>query len=69
MLPAMLKLTAMLSLLSTAALADSAFWTGRVEYVTTVTYRQGVRCQYNYLGQTFWRTFTSGSCPSSVEVG
>ncbi len=61
-------LAAVLILAATTALAASARWTGRVDYVTTVTYRQGVRCEYDYLGQTFWRTFSGHSCPSSVEV-
>lgn len=53
---------------SSTTLAADAYWTGRVEYVTTVTYRQGVSCEYNYLGQTFWRTFLKTSCPVRVEV-
>jgi hypothetical protein len=51
------------------AQAATAYWTGQVRYVTTVTYQQGVSCEYNYAGQTFWRTFAgTGMCPSSVEV-
>lgn len=51
------------------ALAATAYWTGQMQHVTTVTYKQGVSCQYNYAGQTFWRTFTgTGSCPGSVQV-
>ena len=51
------------------AFAATAYWTGQMQYVTTVTYRQGVSCEYNYAGQTFWRTFAgTGSCPSSVQV-
>lgn len=58
----------MRKLLMAGALA-LAFWTGRSEYVTTVTYQQGISCEYNYAGQTFWRTFAHRfSCPSSVEV-
>ena len=52
----------------TLGLAAWAFWTGRYEFVTTVTYRQGVKCEYNYAGQTFWRVFTKVSCPARVEV-
>lgn len=44
-----------------------ALWTGRQEAVTTVTYKPGVNCQYNYLGQMFWRTFV-GTCPATVPV-
>ena len=45
-----------------------AIWTGRQEFVTTVTYQQGVNCQYDYMGQMFWRTFVGGSCPMKVWV-
>ena len=48
--------------------AATAYWTGRSEYVTTVTYRSGIACEYDYLGQTFWRVFTRGVCPMSVYV-
>ena len=49
------------------ALAATAFWTGRSEMTTSVTYRQVWNCEYNYAGNTFWRAF-AGSCLSSVEV-
>lgn len=45
-----------------------ALWTGRMEYVTTVTYQNGVNCQYDYMGQKFWRTFIGGMCPAKVWV-
>lgn len=55
--------------LSTApALAATAYWTGKMRFVTTVTYQQGVSCEYNYIGRTFWRTFIAQTCPNSVEV-
>lgn len=65
----MKKLLALTILAATCtyALAAAAFWTGRQEQVTTVTYQIAWGCEYNYLGQTFWRVF-QGSCPSSVEV-
>lgn len=53
---------------STLAHAATAYWTGRSEYVTTVTYRSGVRCEYDCLGTRFWRVFVGASCPASVEV-
>jgi hypothetical protein len=53
--------------LAIPASAATAFWTGRQEQVQTVTYKWVWRCEYNYLGQKFWRLFES-SCPSSVEV-
>lgn len=51
-----------------SAYSATAYWTGRSEYVTTITYQSGVRCEYNYAGRTFWRTFTGAMCPSTVEV-
>lgn len=46
----------------------TAYWTGNVNYVTTITYQSGVNCEYNYAGQSFWRTFTRSNCPSQIEV-
>ena len=54
--------------LLTAVTLAWALWTGRMEYITTVTYQQGVNCQYDYMGQKFWRAFTSMSCPQHVWV-
>lgn len=54
-------------LVSTSAYAASAYWTGKQKQVTTVTYQIAWNCEYNYLGQKFWRIFKD-SCPSSVEV-
>jgi hypothetical protein len=56
----------MRKLLLATALA-LAFWTGRQEYVVTVTGRQAVNCEYQYGGQYFWRVFFY-TCPMSVEV-
>ena len=53
---------------ATTALAATAYWTGNSRFVTTVTYQQGIACEYNYAGQTFWRTFVGAACPSSVQV-
>ncbi len=61
-------LIAVALLLAAPAYAAVAYWTGRMEYVTTVTYKQGVKCEYDYLGQKFWRVFLAGTCPLSVEV-
>lgn len=47
--------------------AATAFFTGSMRPVQTVTYQMGWACQYNYAGQMFWATFV-GSCPSSIEV-
>ena len=54
-------------LVSSHAIAATAFFTGRQEMVQTVTYKMVWRCQYNYNGQLFWRLFEM-SCPASVEV-
>ena len=46
-----------------------AFWTGRVRYVTTVTYQRGIACEYQYGANRFWRVFVhEGICPQEVEV-
>jgi len=60
----------LLGLSSTAAAqyTQTAFWTGRSEFVQTVTYQQGINCEYNYAGRTFWRTFVGAVCPNSVQV-
>lgn len=52
----------------TYATVGTAFWTGKVEYVTTVTGKQGVSCEYSYNGQKFWKTFVRSTCPQSIEV-
>jgi hypothetical protein len=49
------------------ALAATAFFTGRMEMVQTVTYQMAWKCEYNYAGQTFWKVFKN-NCPSRVEV-
>lgn len=52
---------------SANAYAAQAFFTGQMHMVRTVTNQMAWECQYNYAGQTFWRTFM-GSCPPTVEV-
>lgn len=52
---------------TTPAFAGTAFWTGNMRQVQTVTYQIGWSCEYNYAGRTFWQTFI-GSCPATVEV-
>ena len=66
----MKKLLALLiaALLASSAFAATATWTGEIEFITTVTYRQGVRCGYNYAGQHFYMVFSGTSCPYTVEV-
>ena len=64
-----LVLCSTLVLVSGQASAATAYWTGQVRYVTTVTYQQGVSCEYSYAGRNFWQTFANtASCPSSIEV-
>lgn len=50
-----------------AAGTVNAFWTGKQQQVQTVTNQAGWNCEYNYAGQTFWRTYT-GFCPASIQV-
>lgn len=65
----MKKLAALVAtLFSLSAHAATAYWTGRSEYVTTITGRMGISCEYSYFGRTFWRTFVQSACPTSVQV-
>lgn len=51
------------------AAAATAYWTGKQEFVFTVTGKSAIKCQYEYLGQFFWRLFVERStCPTSIEV-
>ena len=59
---------AILLMASAQAFAVMATWTGQVQYVTTVSYKQGMSCQYTAPGGTFWLTFKLGSCPFTVEM-
>ena len=61
-------LITLLLTLAANAYAVTAFYTGQMRYITTVTYQSGVSCQYRYAGNTFWRTFALSYCPSSVTV-
>jgi hypothetical protein len=54
-------------LASSSASAATAIWTGRSEQVQTVTYKIVWRCEYNYLGHTFWRLFEN-FCPPNIQV-
>lgn len=45
----------------------TAYWTGKRVSVQTVTYQQGLNCEYRYNLQIFWKVFT-GSCPSSIQI-
>lgn len=64
----MKTLATLLLLTATIYATATAYWTGKVEYVTTVTGQRAVSCQYDYAGQKFWKTFSGGTCPSSIEV-
>ena len=50
------------------ATAATAHWTGGMRYVTTITYKQGVSCEYRYAMKTFWRTFAATACPAEIEI-
>lgn len=54
-------------LISTAAFAAQATWTGRQEMVTTVTGKSAWKCWYTYNGQTFTAIFES-TCPPTIEI-
>lgn len=50
------------------ATAQQASWNGSMDYVTTITGAQGVKCGYQYNGQEFSRVFKASSCPRVVDV-
>jgi hypothetical protein len=52
---------------STLAFGATAMFTGRQQYVYTVTGKYVVKCEYQYLGNIFTRLF-EGNCPQTVEV-
>jgi hypothetical protein len=45
----------------------TAFFTGNQRQVQTVTNQLGWNCEYRYMAQTFWRTFT-GQCPTNLQI-
>ncbi len=64
----MKALIAAVLLSASVAYAATGFFTGNQETITTITGKMGIRCEYNAMGQTFWRTFRGFNCPMSVEV-
>lgn len=67
----MRALALVVALSSVSAFADyaaMAIWTGNSKYVTTVTFKTVLACEYDYLGTRFWRTTRGFSCPYQVEV-
>lgn len=52
---------------STSALAATAFFTGEMHMVRSVTGAMVWNCKYQYAGQYFWRAY-QGNCPSSIEI-
>lgn len=65
----MRKLIALGLVVSGVAMAsDRAVWTGSIEYISTRTGQNAVRCEYQYGGETFWKTFRGGTCPRVVEA-
>ena len=56
-----------LSVLASAASAATAYWTGEMNMVQSVTGQMVWNCKYQYAGRYFWQAF-AGSCPSSIEV-
>jgi hypothetical protein len=69
-----MKVAVFLSLLLPAFTVGKAYkvraqWTGNIKFITTVSGKPGVECEYIYGGNTFWQTFANRStCPSFVEV-
>jgi carbohydrate-selective porin OprB len=59
---------ALLALAASQAFAVTAFWNGQIQFVTTVSYQQGVRCGYTYPGGTVTQVFIGGTCPNQIEV-
>lgn len=53
--------------ISGTAYAATAFWTGQMQQVRSVTGQVVMNCEYMYGGNRFWRAF-AGYCPASVEV-
>lgn len=50
------------------ATAQQASWNGSMDYVTTITGAQGVKCGYQYNGKNSSRVFRASSCPRVVDV-
>jgi len=53
--------------ISGTANAATAYWTGQMKMVQSVTGNTVWNCQYQYAGNYFWRAF-GGTCPMSVDV-
>lgn len=53
--------------ISGTASAATAFWTGKMQQVQSVTGQTVMNCEYMYAGNYFWRAF-AGYCANSVEV-
>ncbi len=60
-------ITATFLLLSTPAFAATAYFTGAMEPVTTITYQHAWRCEYTCRGFTFYKVFRN-RCPMQIEV-
>ncbi|WP_194945383.1 hypothetical protein [Limnohabitans sp. DM1] len=67
-----IKRSAVISLLamtfSGAVFAMMATHTGRMEYATSVTGQQIVKCEYTTGFDKFWVTIRGGFCPATIEV-
>lgn len=60
-----------LVLVSSAAHAATAYWTGRQEMVQTVTNQMAWRCEYEYMSKTYWVMFPQSPtfrCPATVQL-
>lgn len=63
-----LLLAVALVALLTPAHAATAYWTGQMRFGQSVTYQQGVNCEYNLFGRRFWVFFIGNTCPMSIEI-
>lgn len=50
------------------AFAMTATHTGRMQYGTSVTGQQIVKCEYTTGSSKFWVTIKGASCPATIEV-
>lgn len=55
------------AIIASPTFAATARWTGNSERVQTVTHKWVWKCEYDFLGQKFFRLFND-QCPYEIEV-